>query len=228
MVRVSVSHRPTPLASGLALLLAAVSTAILAPTLDQRVTLLAALIGTGLVVAGGREFEAPIPRGRLWTVLGAGLVVVAILRGETLANPRHSIELVPGLVGMALLGLGVRPVRKRFARRFVSAGLAVMVVGVALVGVFEAAGPLRLLGATAAAIAAWDVAEHGIGLGEQLRTDAETRAVELVHAGATSAYGAVIVGVGLLVYEHGATGLSLGALVLLLSAAVTLLALLYR
>ena len=228
MVRVSINHRPTPLASGLALLLCGVSTAILAPTLDQRLAIVTALLGTGLIAAHGRDFEAPIPQGRLWTALGAVLVLGAILRGETLADPLQSIELVPGLVGMALVGLGVRPLRQRFARRFVSAGLAAMVVGVALVGIFEAAGPLRLLGATAAAIAAWDVAEHGIGLGEQLRTDAETRAVELLHTGTTSAYGAVTVVVGLVVYENGATGLPLGALALLLAAAVTLMALLYR
>lgn len=224
----SVSHRPTPLASALALVLAAVSTAILAPTLDQRVAIVATVVGVGLVVARGREFEAPIPQGRLWTALGAVLVLGSILWGEALADPRHSIELVPGLVGIALLGLGVRPVRQRFARRFVSAGLAAMVVGVALVGIFQAADPLRLLGATAAAIAAWDVAEHGISLGEQLRTDAETRSVELLHTGATSAYGAVTVVVALVVYDYGASGLPLGALVLLLAAAVTLLALLYR
>jgi len=223
-----VSHRPTPLSSGLALVLCGVSTAILAPALGQRVVILAALAGVGLVVAGGREFEAPLPTGRLWTVLGAGLVLVALVRAETLADPRRSIELVPGLVGMALVGLGVRPLGQRFARRFVSAGLAAMVVGVALAGVFEAAGPLRLLGATAAAIAAWDVAEHGISLGEQLRTDAGTRSVELLHTGTTSAYGAVTVAVALVVYEHGASGLPLSALVLLLSAVVTLLALLYR
>ncbi len=224
----SVAHRPTPLASALALLLCAASTAILAPTLDQRVAVLAALAGTGLVAAGGREFSAPVPQGRLWTALGAALVVGAILRGETLADPRHSIELVPGLVGMALVGLGVRPIRQRFARRFVSAGLAVMIVGVSLAGIFEAAGPLRLLGAAAAAVAAWDAAEHGISLGEQLRTDAGTRTVELVHTGATSAYGAATVAAALLVYDHGATGLPLSGLVLLLAAAVTLLALLYR
>ena len=224
----SINHRPTPLASGLALLLCGVSTAILAPTLDQRLAIVTTLLGTGLIAAHGRDFEAPIPQGRLWTALGAVLVLGAILRGETLADPRHSIELVPGLVGMALVGLGVRPLRQRFARRFVSAGLAAMVVGVALVGIFEAAGPLRLLGATAAAIAAWDVAEHGIGLGEQLRTDAETRSVELLHTGTTSAYGAVTVVVALVIYENGATGLPLGALALLLAAAVTLMALLYR
>jgi len=228
VVRVSVSHRPTPLASALALLLCGVSTAILAPTLDQRLAVVTALVGVGLVVASGRDIETPVPQGRLWTALGAALVLGSLVRSETLADPRQRVELLPGLVGMALVGLGVRPLRQRFARRLVSAGLAAMVVGVALVGVFEAAGPLRLLGATAAAIAAWDVAGHGISLGEQLRTDAETRAVELLHTGTTSAYGAVTVVVGLVVYENGASGLPLSALVLLLAAAVTLLALLYR
>jgi len=228
VVRVSVSHRPTPLASALALLLCGVSTAILAPTLDQRLAVVTALVGVGLVVASGRDIETPVPQGRLWTALGAALVLGSLVRSETLADPRQRVELLPGLVGMALVGLGVRPLRQRFARRLVSAGLAAMVVGVALVGVFEAAGPLRLLAATAAAIAAWDVAEHGISLGEQLRTDAQTRSVELLHTGTTSAYGAVTVIVGLVVYENGATGLPLSALVLLLAAAVTLMALLYR
>ncbi|MDS0259758.1 hypothetical protein NDI56_10185 [Haloarcula sp. S1CR25-12] len=224
----SVSHRPTPLASGLAVLLGAASTAILAPTLDQRVAVVTAVVGVGLVVARGRESGLPVPEGRLWTVLGAALVLASLLRAETLADPRHRIELVPGLVGTALLGLGLRPVSERFARRFVSAGLAAFVVGVALVGVFEAAGPLRLLGATAAAIAAWDVAEHGISLGEQLRTDADTRAVELLHGGATTAVGVATVVVAMLFYRHGATGLPLGTLALLLAAAVTLMAALYR
>jgi len=228
VVCVNVSHRPTPLASGLALALGGVSTAVLAPTLGQRLAIAATVVGAGLLVARGREFDAPMPTGRLSSALGAALVLGAILWGETQPDPIHSIQVVPGLVGIALLGLGVRPLGQRFARRLVSAGLAVFVVGIALIGIFEAAGPLRLLGATVAAIAAWDVAEHGISLGEQLRTDAETRAVELVHAGATSASGAVAVAVALLLFEHGASDLSLGALVLLLAAALTLLASLYR
>jgi hypothetical protein len=212
----------------LAVLLCAVAPAILAPTVDQRIAIVAAVLGVGLIVARGREFESPVPQGRLWTAVGALLVLGAILRGETLADPIHRIQLVPGLVGTALVGLGVWPVKQRFARRFVSAGLAIFVVGIAVVGIFEAAGPLRLLGATAAAIAAWDVAEHGISLGEQLRTDAETRAVELLHSGATTAYGTAMVVVGVLFYRYGATDLPLGTLVLLLAAAVTLMALLYR
>ena len=224
----SVSHRPTPLSSGLAVLLGAVSTAILAPTLDQRVALLVGVAGAGLLVARGRESTDPVPAGPLWTALGAGLVLAAIARGATLPDPRHSVELVPGLVGTALLGLGVRPISERYARRIVSAGLTALLLGVALVGIFEAAGPPGLLGATVAAIVAWDTAENGISLGEQLRTDAETRTVELVHAGVASAYGAVTVVVALLVFEHGASDLSLGALTLLLAVAVTLLALLYR
>jgi len=228
VVGVSVSHRPTPLASGLAVLCCGVSTAILAPTVDQRLAIVAALVGVGLVVARGREFDAPVPDGAVWTAVGAALVVAALVRAETLVDPRHRIAVVPGIVGTALVGLGVRPVSDRFARRFVSAGLAACLVGVALAGVFRAAGPPRLLGAAVAAVVAWDLAEHGISLGEQLRTDAETRAVELVHGAATAAYGAVLVAVALVLYEHGATGLSLGTLLLLLAAAVTLLALLYR
>jgi len=224
----TVSHRPTPAASGAALLVAAVATATLASGLGQRLAILGTLVGVGLLVASGRPSPVSLPPGLL-TAAGSAVVVASVgwvFTAVPTLGARY--ELLPGLAGLLLLGLGVRPVRQRFARRFVSAGLAALLVGVALAGIFERAGPIQLLVATAGAVVAWDLAEHGISLGEQLRTDAETRAVELVHGAATAAYGAVLVAVALVLYEHGATGLSLGTLLLLLVAAVTLLALLYR
>jgi len=222
VVRVSdVSHRPTPLASGTAILLCAVGTAVFARTLDQRLAIVGVVLGVGLLLADGRG-QAQLQ----W--LAAGVVILASLGwGLALSDPVRQVELLPGLVGTVFVGLGVRPVSERFARRFVSAGLAALVVGVALVGIFEQAGPLRLLAGTALAVAAWDIAEHGISLGEQLRTDADTRSVELLHSGATLGYGAVLIYVATVLFENGATGLPLAALVLLLVAAVTLMGLLY-
>jgi hypothetical protein len=144
-----------------------------------------------------------------------------------LPNITHRLELLPGLVGIALLGAGLCPISGRFARRFVSAGLASVVIGVAIVGVFESKPPLRLLAATVAAVVAWDIAEHSISLGEQLRTDVTTRSVDLVHVGATAGYGVGLIIVSALLFDHGATGLPLSTLVLLLVAAIILSALLY-
>jgi len=224
----SVSHRPTPAASGAALLVAAVATATLARGVGQRLAILGTLVGVGLLVASGRPSPVSLPPGLL-TAAGSAVVVASVgwvFTAVPTLGARY--ELLPGLAGLLLLGLGVRPVRQRFARRFVSAGLAALLVGVALAGIFERAGPIQLLVATAGAVVAWDLAEHGISLGEQLRSDAATTGVELLHGGVTAAYGGLLVVVAIALYGNGTANLPLGGVVLLLLTALSLLALLYR
>lgn len=223
----AVSHRPTPFGSGVAILLGAGVAVLLTDTLAQRIAIGGAVVGVSLIVAGGRceTFEHPI--GPMATVAGLGAVCGMFVWGLGLSGSVHRIELLPGLVGTVLLGAGLRPISGRFARRFVSAGLASFVIGIAFVGIFEGTVPLRLLAATVAAVAAWDIAEHSIGLGEQLRSDIETRSVTLIHLGATTGYGAGLVVISTLLFKHGTTGLPLGTLVLLLFAAIILSALLY-
>lgn len=226
------SHDPTSVASGLAVLLAAGSVALLASEPTQRLAIAGTVVGVTLLVVSGRD---------VWTgessqfaknaLAVAGLAVIAAsaawaLSGLSTASARF--ELGPGLLGVTLVGLGVRPTSRRFARRVVSAGLAALVVGVALTGLLQRATPLVLLVATAGAILAWDVAEHGISLGEQLRTDARTWPVELTHAAVTGVYGALLVGIALFLYGGGTAALPLRALALLLAAAVILMAVSYR
>jgi len=224
----SVSHRPTPVASGVALLVAAVATATLARGAGQRLAIAGTLVGVGLLAVSGRKSLISLPSRPL--TLGGSVVVFASLvwAFTTVSTPGARYELLPGLVGVVLLGLGLRPVRNDFSRRFVSAGLAALLVGVALTGIFQRAAPIHLLVSTAAAVVAWDLAEHGISLGEQLRPDAVTTTVELLHGGLTAAYGALLVAIAMITYQNGSTDLPLGGVVLLLLAAVTLLSLLYR
>ncbi|WP_254272272.1 DUF7519 family protein [Haloarcula marina] len=238
MVRVSASdreharidHRPTPLASTLSLVLAAVSTLLLVSTPGQQLAVLGTLLGVALVVVDGRSlFGLDRLPTYLLAAAGVGLVVWSVAHGVTaVAEFGARAELVPGLVGLVLLGLGVRPLSQRFARRFVSAGLAALVVGVLLAGVFQRAGPTLLLAAAASAVVAWDLGEHGIGLGEQLRADARTREVELLHGGASASFGAVLVVAATLLFAGGGRDLPLSVLALLLAAAVVLMAALYR
>ncbi|QIO24149.1 hypothetical protein [Haloarcula sp. JP-L23] len=227
-----VDHRPTPVASALAVLLAGISTALLAPGPEQRLAVLGTVTGVGLVVFGDRDdLTGEYPRlvGRLVVAIGAVVVVAALAHAlSAVGEFGAQAELVPGLVGVVCIGLGTRPLRQRFARRFVSAGLAALVLGVVITGVFERADPPALLAATAAAVVAWDLAEHAISLGEQLRADARTYTVELAHAGVSGGYGAVLVVGAMVLYENGGTGVPLGALALLLAAAVTLMAVLYN
>lgn len=224
----TVSHRPTPAASGAALLVAAVTTATLARGFGQRLAIVGTLVGVGLFVASGRPSPVPLPPGLL-TAAGSAVVVASIGWALTTVSALGArYELLPGLAGVVLIGLGVRPVRQRFARRFASAGLAALLVGVALAGIFERAGPIQLLVATAGAIVAWDLAEHAISLGEQLRPDAATTGVELLHGGVTAAYSGLLVVVATVLYGSGTATLPLGGVALLLVAALALLALLYR
>jgi hypothetical protein len=226
------SHDPTPVASGLAVLVAAGSAGLLASMSTQLLAVGGTVVGVTVLVASGRYPEVDGQSQFVESVLAVvGLAVVvgsAAWAISELGTVSARLELVTGLLGITLVGLGVRPISHRFARRFVSAGLAALVVGVALTGLLQRATPLALLTATAGAILAWDVAEHGISLGEQLRTDARTWPVELTHAGVTAVYGGLLVGVATLLYGDGDAALPLGALVLLLAAAVTLMAVSYR
>jgi hypothetical protein len=241
----AVSHRPTPLSSALALVLAAGVALLLAGSPTQRLAVIGTAVGVAVVVTAAR-LPAPaampekvtvrkraIPTGSIGasevTAVGAGIVVLSLLHGFlTLSGGVGWARLGPGVLGVVLLGLGLRPVRDHLARRFVSAGLAALVVGVVLVGIFERADPGTLLVAATGAIIAWDVAEHGISLGEQLRTDADTTSVELVHAGASAGFGALLVLGATVLFENGATELPLVVLLGLVVAAVVSMAALYR
>ena len=242
----AVSHRPTSLSSALALLLSASVALLLAGSANQRLAVIGTAVGVAVVLAGARlpdvERAVPdevtrrstrVPLDRFGasevTVVGAAIVALSLLHGVlTLSGSVGWAQLGPGILGIVLLGLGLRPVREDLARRFVSAGLAALVVGVVLVGVFERADTGTLLVATAGAIVAWDVAENGISLGEQLRSDAGTESVELLHAGASAGFGALLVLGATVLFENGTTELPLAVLVALVAAAVVSMAALYR
>lgn len=221
----TVCHRPTSFGSGVAILLGAGVAVLLTETVPQRLAIGGTVLGVALIVAGGRceRFERPV--GPAVTLIGLVAVCPMFAWGFALSSLIHRVELLPPIVSMVLLGAGLRPISGRFARWLVSAGLVSSIIGIACVGIFEGTSQLRLLAGTVAAVAAWDIAEHSIGLGEQLRTDSNTRAVDLVHVGATTGYGAGLVGISTLLFQP--TEVPIGRLILLLVATVILSALLY-
>lgn len=222
----AVDERPPPVASALAVLLAVGVVALVGDTATQRFALAGTVGGVVLVFFGGRLPDGVA--GNLIAVVGLGVAGASVVYGATAATGYGQLtELLPGLAGVVLLGLGVLPVHGRYAGWVVSAGLGALLAGVALSGMFARSTPVELLVAGTLAVLAWDVAIHGIGLGRQLGGDARTWPVELVHAGATACYGGGIVVVGAVVYDLGASGLPLATLVLLLVAAITLTVALY-
>lgn len=156
--------------------------------------------------------RAPPPLSVALAVLAAGVALLALAVGGTASLATAALGALALLVGLV-----------RATRRHVTLGAALLVVAVAVAG-FQGAGPEPLLVGVLATVVAWDTAEHGIGLGEQLGREAGTVRVQVVHAAATIGAGAIAAGVGYAVYRTAAGGQPVTAVVFLLVGAVALAA----
>lgn len=146
------------------------------------------------------------------SALAAGVALLS-LAFATLA------ALAPAALGALALVGGLA----RASRRLVTAGTALVLAGVAVAGV-QGAAPEPLLVAVLATAVAWDAAEHGIGLGEQLGREADTLRVQVVHVAGTLGVGSLAAGVGYGVYRSATGGQPVTAVVFLLVGAVALAA----
>lgn len=122
------------------------------------------------------------------------------------------------LLAVALLGASLSTVSVRLC----SAAGAVFVLA------FVAAAPggapaAPLVGGAILAVAAWDVADHGIGLAAHVGREAPTRRNELVHAAASLAVGSAAGAVAFGAYLAAGGGQPSTALVFLLFGGVVLL-----
>ncbi|MFB6266288.1 MAG: hypothetical protein ABEI31_01410 [Halodesulfurarchaeum sp.] len=125
-----------------------------------------------------------------------------------------------GGVGVALLGGALLLGGLGLARRSLLTAGGVLLFMAHLFRIWLGGGlTLSLVGATFA-VAAWDVGEHAIDLGEYVGRSARSRHAVLAHAAASLAVGLVPVGLGYGVYLLAPGGRPVSALVLLLLAAV--------
>lgn len=132
------------------------------------------------------------------------------------------------VTGLALAGPGLLALAVGLltgGRRTLGAGGTLLVGGVLLAG-SQGAGAEPLLFGLLTAVLAWDIGEHGIGVGEQLGREADTTRVELVHAGASTFVGVVSAGIGYGAYFGATGGQPVTALVFLLLGAVILVSVL--
>ncbi|WP_276271359.1 DUF7519 family protein [Haloarcula litorea] len=151
------------------------------------------------------------PRTSLALSVVAGLVPVG------LAGAYGWLALACTLGGVCTLAVGVVV----GSRRAVTVGAAVQTVGVLAAGV--AGTPAWLaLAAGVAALVAWDVGGTAVDLGVQLGADADSRRLELVHAGATTLVGTATATVGYLAYQVQVGRRPVTAPVLLVVAALCL------
>jgi hypothetical protein len=145
---------------------------------------------------------------------GLALLAAALAAFVALAD---ALGAVLGAAGLVCVAAGVLLP----ARSLVDAGAAGLAAGVAFAaGAYPVAFPLT---GTVAAVVAWDLGEQAVGVGEQLGREADTRRLELVHAGTTLALGSVTAAVGFALYRVAFRGVSFATLLLLLAAAMFLM-----
>ena len=145
--------------------------------------------------------------------LGAGAVGALAL---VVSPPAFGL----GVLGVIAVGVGLL----RRSRAAVTLGAAGVFCGVLLAGL-TGVPPELLLCSTAGAVVAWDIATFAIDLGAELGRAAETRRLELVHAGASTALALGAAVVGAVVYRLVGGGPALAPVALLCGAVVLAVAL---
>jgi hypothetical protein len=224
--RRTVDHRPSSLASVVAVALAALAVALVASGPAQTRALLVVVVGLFVLGVGYRRREGLVPAIRI--VLGIGIVLAGVQLSITADLGRiGAAELWPGLYGLLVLGLGLLPVRRGWETRLATLGVGLVLLAVLFSGITRDAGLVAILGATVAGIAAWDAARHAITLGEQVGRSASTTRVELVHVGATALVGLGTLAAAVGVWRLQVTDVPLVGLLFLLGAAAFLLFALY-
>lgn len=221
--------RPLTVSTGLAVFAGLLAVLFVANAPTQLVALLFAVIGLTVLAVGlegwhlGYRLLAVLPLlvgvAGVFMALGWGLVGT---RGTT-----PKLELLPGILGLAVLVVGLAATPRRYERGVVNAGTGLLLFGVFLSGLVNGAATVALLAATAATIVAWDCGEQAINLGEHVGRQARTWPVELAHGGGAALVGGVGVLVTSVVFGVGVSGIPLLGLTTLLGALVVLATALY-
>jgi len=160
---------------------------------------------------GDRERDARPPTSAVIASLVAGTVAAL---SAFLAAPTGG-----ALTGLATVGLLAGSLRR--SPRILSWAVGIGAIGIA-VGGYRGGAVEPLLAAGAALALAWDLADHGISLGDHAGRAARTRRNVAVHAGTNLLAGGLSVAVVYGTYLAAAGGQPIAALALLLFGAVTL------
>lgn len=226
---VTVSKRPAWVSSLLAVLVGAYAVSIVGQE---------PVVGTGLgvevaglvVVALGASLAH-----RGWRLVGlvvaaAGLAVAVGGIGYAVASlgrPPAFLDVVPGLVGVALVGLALAPIRGTGSRWSLRTGVGLVFVAVLASAVLqETTGAQQVLTGTLC-IVAWDLGENAISVGTQLGRRARTWSIEVMHGVGTLVVAWVAMRLSREVAAVQAPDASLPAFVLLVVAVLVLTAALH-
>lgn len=149
--------------------------------------------------------------------LAGSLATIAALVAVVFTTPGG-----PTALGLAALGVPVLAVGAFRGRRlFVSFG-GLLLAGGAILGGVVGTPVASVLAGMAAAFVAWDVGEHGTGLGEQVGNAARSRHAVVAHAAGSTLVAAVTTLGGVGLYSASPSGRPFSALLLLVLGAVIL------
>lgn len=157
-----------------------------------------------------REFDPSASPLGVAVTLVCGIVAVVATQ---LSMPAVVVTAVGAVVMPVAVGVG--------ADRMHAIGACAAVVGVLLAGLGGTPPVLVLLGVTAAVLA-WDVGEHALGLGRQIGRRAESRRAMVSHVLTSSGFAIALVVVSTAVFRLARGGQSVAAAVLLAGAAALL------
>lgn len=221
---IPVDRRPHPIGPVLSVAVGTLAVFFVASAWTQTRPLLVELVGLAAVLGGVELFRRDHRlTGLAVAVAGLGGVAGGFALGYAYPTTQAArFELLPGMLGLCCLLLGAARVPRRAARPLLLAGAGLIFLTVLVSGIVRGAELPALLASTVCAVVAWDVAEHGLSLAEQVGRRADTLRVRLVNATGSFAIGGVGMGLAMLIIDIGPTSLSLTSLLALLGAALVL------
>ncbi len=163
--------------------------------------------------------DAPVDRERDARPPTAAVVASLVAGAGAALSAFLAAPLGGALVGLATVALLAGSLRR--SPRILSWAAGIGVVGIAVAG-YRRGAVEPLLAAGVALALAWDLADHGVSLGEQAGREARTRRNVAVHAGTTLLAGGLSVAVVYGAYLAAAGNQPVAALALLLFGAVAL------
>lgn len=223
MSAVRPNRRPAPLSAACAVVGSLFAVTLLAPsavtpTVGAELTALALFAAGATVARRGRRVT-----GWLLALVGLlGAVAASALLWTATGDLLTVAQFLPGLVGAAVVAVGVVPLYGRGSRRLVKLGTALVFASVLLAGVVQRPPLVPLLGGGVLSVVAWDAGENAIGLGSQVGRRARTYGVEAVHLLWTALVGGFAVALGQVTVSLGSPGLPVGAFAVLVIGLVLL------
>lgn len=179
-------------------------------------------VGAGFARRGHRVVGVPV------AAVGLAVVVAGVGAATAmLAEPQAFLDVLPGFVGVALVGVSLAPLRGRGSRWGLRVGVGLVFVAVLASSVLQETTTAQQLLAGTLCIVAWDLGENAISVGKQLGRRARTWSIEVVHGVATLVVAWVAIRLSRQAAGVQAPDASLPAFVLLVVAVLVLTAALH-